>query len=121
MGRGRSAHRGERRAAAAGFEQVQNPSCPGLYYERRRGAVVDTYSVTSMTVATSARWRTGDYFEEGSAAEPLGQHFGAVGEVISAVLELPPDGEPGAPTRARRSASDLVRPSPGLWLPNSRR
>lgn len=102
-----------RQATAAGFEQIQNPSYPGLYYEGHRGAVVDTYSVTSMTVATSARWRTIDYFEEGSAAVPLWRHFGAVGEVISAVLELPPDGEPGAPTRAHRSASDLVRPSPG--------
>ncbi|MFE0021887.1 hypothetical protein [Amycolatopsis sp. NPDC059021] len=106
------------RLVLGGFKQVQKPGAEGLHYERRRGAVIDMVSVERMEGALAARWLISDYFDGDSTAEPLWHKVGTVAEVVRALLALPPDGAPGAPTLPVPRSSDLLIPPGGLLLPH---
>lgn len=99
------------RSVDAGFRFLHLRDADGrkiaaINAERTRGGVVETYTIQAMDQAVAARFRAEDY----PNGDPLWQQHGTVEEVVTALLELPPPGAPGAPNRTRR------RPS-GLWLP----
>ncbi|OLT39135.1 hypothetical protein BJF85_07880 [Saccharomonospora sp. CUA-673] len=77
-----------------------------IHAERRLGGLIETYTVQATTEAVAARFRTEDY----PSGHPLWQEHGTVADVVTALLALPPNGTPGAPTTARR-------PSSALWIP----
>lgn len=99
-----------KRATTAGFTPLRLPGVPGIYAERRRRGAVETYTIVAMTDAKAARWREEDYGRRG--AGPLWETSGTVAEVIRELLALPPHGERGAPSLAKRPSNDL-------WLPGS--
>lgn len=81
-----------------------------IYAERwtPQGAV-ETYTLRGMTEAIAARFLAEDYPE----GDPLWETTGTVAEVITALLELPAHGAPGAPSTARHASSSL-------WVPGAR-
>lgn len=100
-----------RRSMNAGFRFLHlrdgnEHELAAIYAERTRGGVVDTYTIRDIHEATASRSRANDY----PGGDPLWQQHGTVEDVITALLELPPPGAPGAPNRTSR------RPN-GLWLP----
>ncbi|ACU98614.1 hypothetical protein [Saccharomonospora viridis] len=96
---------------AAGFQFLHLPDDTGqalvaIHAERRHPHVVETYTIQSMTEAVAARFRTEDY----PHGDPLWQEHGTVEEVVTALLTLPPHGDPDAPTMTRRASSSLWPP-----------
>ncbi|SDZ15915.1 hypothetical protein SAMN05421504_11038 [Amycolatopsis xylanica] len=75
-----------KRAMRAGFRAVPLADAPVIHAERWRQESVDTYTISSMTSATAARWRVNDYGD--NEKDPLWQTTGTVAEVIVAVLAL---------------------------------
>ncbi|GAA2801978.1 hypothetical protein [Saccharopolyspora taberi] len=102
-----------RRGVEAGF-RFRHFRDPGgevavIYAERWCSyGVVENCTLRAMTEAVAARFRIEDH----PGGDPLWQATGSVAEVLTALLDLPPHGHPGAPTSPRR-------PSSALWLPGS--
>ncbi|GDY30474.1 hypothetical protein [Gandjariella thermophila] len=92
------------------FRGPNGGAVEAIYAERwtPQGAV-ETYVLRGMTEAIAARFRAEDYPE----GDPLWETSGTVADVITALLDLPPHGTPGAPVVARRASS-------ALWLPGLR-
>ncbi|QUH01531.1 hypothetical protein HUO13_12560 [Saccharopolyspora erythraea] len=104
-----------KRSVESGFRVRHFGACDGrtvtaIYAERWCAyGVVDSYTLRAMTEAVAARVRIEDY----PHGDPLWETTGTVADVITALLELPPHGHPGAPGQARR-------PSTAFWLPGLR-
>lgn len=79
-----------------------------IHAERRRNGAVDSFTVQHMTEAIASRFRLDEY----PCGDPLWQEHGTVADVVTALLNLPPHGAPGAPTLTRRTSSSL-------WLPGN--
>ncbi|MBB5154935.1 hypothetical protein [Saccharopolyspora phatthalungensis] len=99
------------RAVEAGFKFMHlrdgHGELAAIYAERRCGyGVVENITLRGMDEAVAARFRVEDY----PHGDPLWREHGTVEEVITAVLELPPHGSPGAPNSTHRRGS-------GLWVP----
>ncbi|MGW5741604.1 hypothetical protein [Amycolatopsis sp. NPDC003861] len=104
-------------AVSSKFKDVSPPNSEIMLLLRQRLSVVEEIQVTHMTSAMAARWRAVDYYDEKNVADPLWYESGTVADVITALLDLPDDGEPGAPTRALVAPSDLIPvvAKPKLW------
>lgn len=98
------------RSRQAGFRFLRLPDNAGndavIHAGRQLGAVVERYTIQDMTRAIAARFRVEDY----PTGDPVWQEHGTVHDVITALLDLPPHGTPGAPVLTRRTSSSL-------WLP----
>ncbi|MBB5155951.1 hypothetical protein [Saccharopolyspora phatthalungensis] len=102
-----------RRSMDEGFQFLHLPDLErqelaAIYAERQYGGVVESYTIRDTDKAIAARFRVEDYPD----GDPLWQAHGAVEEVITALLELPPPDTPAAPSRTRR-------PSSALWVPGA--
>ncbi|GAB3494584.1 hypothetical protein [Amycolatopsis cihanbeyliensis] len=76
-----------------------------IHAERWRHGAVDAFTVREPEMAFGLRLRTEDY----PHGDPLWQRCGSVAEVVAGLLELPPHGGPGAPTRTAGAR---------MWLPS---
>lgn len=102
-----------RRSVAAGFRflhlrEGESVAVTAIHAQRLCGGVVETYTFRHMTEAVAARFRAEDY----PRSDPLWQQQGTVEAVITALLDLPPHGAPGAPATTRLAPSSL-------WLPGA--
>lgn len=102
-----------RRAVLAGFHFLHLTNADGkevaaIHAERIQSDIAETFLFSAADQAIASRFRIDDY----PHGNPLWQQHGSVEDVITALLELPLPGSPGAPTRTQRRASDL-------WLPNA--
>ncbi|MEU5848311.1 hypothetical protein [Saccharopolyspora shandongensis] len=75
---------------------------------RVSSGAIDVYLAEAPHLASGARFRVED-IESGVAPPSLWYRNGTVGEVVYALLDLPPHGAPNSP--------NLARSRPFLWLP----
>jgi hypothetical protein len=93
------------RSRQAGFVFV-NLGHEAMLGQRWRDGTVEDITFLGATKAIAARFREQDY----PRGDPLWQRHGGLEDVVDALLELPPHGNPDAPTLPNRISNPIWTP-----------